>query len=155
MTGKTIYGDTPRAVKNQAGDRKDQNEMPKDPNADRFKNRGGRVNQFDFNKNQGTVAQDKQDARQMREGETPSAPQTEAERIAQLMADVRKKVQRKKRKQAAPLQPLPVASQESVDESNESTTVESAVSESAVAAEQPATTKKTAGKKRTARKSAS
>lgn len=133
--------------------------MPKDPSADRFKNRGGQINQFDFNKNQGAVAQDersaKQDARQMREGETPAAPQPEAERIKQLMADVREKVQRKKRKQAAPRQPQPAASQESDSGTAKPAATKSAAGESVVAAEQPAATKQTAGKKSTAQKSES
>ncbi|MBA3442451.1 MAG: hypothetical protein H0T92_21560 [Pyrinomonadaceae bacterium] len=137
--------------------------MPKDGsrNADQFKIRGGQINDFEFNKRQRAGRQNahdfaKQDEeRQTREGETPAAPQTEAERIKQLMADVREKVQRKKRKKAAPPQPQPVATQKIGSGAAELEATKSVAGKNTVAAKQPAARKKTAGEKSTARKSES
>ncbi len=131
--------------------------MPKDGsrNADQFKIRGGQMNDFEFNKRQearqnahGHFAKQDEE-RQTREGETPAAPQTEAERIKQFMADVREKVQRKKRKQTAAHQPQPIASQESGSGDAEPAATISVAGKSA---EQPAAMKKTAAKKTSATK---
>jgi hypothetical protein len=86
--------------------------MPKDKNLakhkSRFEVRGGVINEFDFHQNQGALAEAErdrfarqEDERQLREGETASpAPQTEAERIQQLMDDAHEKVQQRKEKEA-------------------------------------------------------
>jgi len=78
----------------------------------RFEVRGGIINEFDFHQNQGAMTDEERDrfARQeeetaQREGEAaqPGQPQTETERIEQLMIDAREKAEknlRKKEKQS-------------------------------------------------------
>ncbi|HEX8143761.1 MAG TPA: hypothetical protein VF553_14270 [Pyrinomonadaceae bacterium] len=87
--------------------------MPKDKNLgkhkSRFEVRGGVINEFDFHNNQGAMAVEERDRfarqeeeRRLREGETEaaaSAPQTEAERIQQVIADAHEKVQERQGKE--------------------------------------------------------
>jgi hypothetical protein len=88
--------------------------MAKDKNLgklkSRFEVRGGIIDEFNFHQNQGAMTEEERDrfARQedetaLREGEAAEQPQTEAERIAQLMAEAHEKAEknlRKKGKQA-------------------------------------------------------
>lgn len=76
----------------------------------RFEVRGGIINEFNFHQNQGAMTEEDRDrfARQeeetaLREGEGAQQPQTEAERIEQLMAASHEKAEknlRKKEKQS-------------------------------------------------------
>jgi len=75
--------------------------MPKDPtrNIVRYKVGGGHLNEFEFHKHQGEMAEEFQppDADSQR-----SNPRTQAERVAQLMAQAKKKAAKiKKRKSKA------------------------------------------------------
>src|SRR2546423_12870635 len=80
--------------------------MPKDParNQPNYKIGGGHLNEFEYARNQGAMTeaeherfQQQQAERQAVEaGAEQAAPQTEAERIQQLMADVHERVQRRK-----------------------------------------------------------
>jgi hypothetical protein len=86
--------------------------MPKDPtrNQPNYKIGGSHLNEFEFARNQGAMTeaeherfQQQQAERQAGEGGAgdESAPQTEAERIQQLMADVHEQVQRRKERAQA------------------------------------------------------
>lgn len=83
--------------------------MAKDKNLgklkSRFEVRGGLVDEFGFHQNQGAMNQEEQnrfDRREeetvLREGEAAAEPQTEAERIEQLMADAHEKAQKNLRR---------------------------------------------------------
>lgn len=78
--------------------------MPKDParNQPNYKIGGGQLNEFEFAQHQGemTAAEHERFQGQQAAGADDAAPQTEAERIRQLMADVHEKVARRKQKQA-------------------------------------------------------
>jgi hypothetical protein len=77
-------------------------------NKSRFEVRGGVINEFEFALNEGAMTEEEhqrflrqQDERRTGEDAPPSAaPQTEAERIQQLMSEVHEKVARKKQKQS-------------------------------------------------------
>ena len=83
--------------------------MAKDKNLaklkSRFEVRGGIINEFDFHQNQGAMTEEERDrfARKeeeaaLREGEAAQQPQTEAERIEQLMIDAHEKAEKNLRK---------------------------------------------------------
>src|SRR2546423_428756 len=82
--------------------------MPKDPvrNQPNYKIGGGQLNEFDYARNQGAMTEAEHERFQQQQAERAageesaeqSAPQTEAERIQQLMADVHEKVARRKQK---------------------------------------------------------
>jgi hypothetical protein len=82
--------------------------MPKDPKRNRsyYDIGGGDINQFEFQHNQTAMAEEERARFEQLEAERQgiealeSAPQTEAERIAQMMEDAREKVARKKAKQS-------------------------------------------------------
>jgi hypothetical protein len=91
--------------------------MPKDPvrNQPNYKIGGGQLNEFEYARNQGAMTEAEHERFQQQQAEraageesgAQSAPQTEAERIRQLMADVHEKVERRKQKAhtAAPTRP--------------------------------------------------
>jgi hypothetical protein len=76
----------------------------------RFEVRGGLINEYDFNQNQGAIAEEehsrfarREEENALREGEAEPAPQTEAERVEQLMTAAREKAEKnlkKKEKQS-------------------------------------------------------
>ncbi len=81
--------------------------MPKDrtENIDRYKIRGGHLNEFEFQQNEGAMAEQERERflrREQQEGlrgeAEPHAPQTEAERVAQMMEDARAKAEKIRRK---------------------------------------------------------
>jgi hypothetical protein len=82
--------------------------MPKDParNQPNYKIGGGQLNEFEYARNQGAMTEAEHERFQQQQAEraageesaAQSAPQTEAERIQQLMADVHEKVERRKQK---------------------------------------------------------
>jgi hypothetical protein len=77
-------------------------------NKSRFEVRGGVINEFEFALNEGAMTEEEhqrflrqEDERRTGEDAPAAAtPQTEAERIQQLMSDVHEKVARKKQKQS-------------------------------------------------------
>src|SRR4051812_36392049 len=94
--------------------------MPKDKNLakhkSRFEVRGGVINEFDFHRNQGALAEEERDRfarqeeeRRLREAEaeaTAAGPQTEAERIQEVTAMAHEKVeQRREKEQGAEARP--------------------------------------------------
>ena len=89
-------------------ERENTNKMPKDPKRNRsyYDIGGGDINQFEFQHNQTAMAEEERARFEQSEAERQgvealeSAPQSEAERIAQMMEDAREKVARKKAKQA-------------------------------------------------------
>jgi hypothetical protein len=93
--------------------------MPKDKNLGKHKSRyevrGGLINEFDFHRNQGALAEGERDRfarqeeeRRLREGEaeaTSGGPQTEAERIQEVIEAAHEKVeQRRENEQGAAAQ---------------------------------------------------
>ena len=82
--------------------------MPKDPaeNQDQYKIGGGFLNEFEFQQNKGALTEEEhqrflrqQEERQAGEAETaPRQPESEAERIAQMMEDARVKAEKNLRK---------------------------------------------------------
>jgi hypothetical protein len=84
------------------------NKMPKDPKRNRsyYDIGGGDINQFEFHQNQGAITEEEHQRfqrSQAERGETdvPEAgPQSEAERIEQMMEAAREKVARRKSKQS-------------------------------------------------------
>src|SRR3982751_5572095 len=86
--------------------------MPKDKNLakhkSRFEVRGGVINEFDFHQNQKALAEEEQhrfdrqeDERRLREGDaSTTGPQSEAERIEQLMNDAHEKVLERREKES-------------------------------------------------------
>ncbi|HEY0404479.1 MAG TPA: hypothetical protein VGC89_02050 [Pyrinomonadaceae bacterium] len=81
--------------------------MPKDPKRNRsnYDIGGGDINEFEFHQNQGAMTEEmhsrfEQPEAERREG-AAAQPQSEAERIEQLMAAVREKVARKQGKQSS------------------------------------------------------
>jgi hypothetical protein len=72
--------------------------MAKDPtkNMPNYKIDGGKLNEYEFTQSHGAITEEERNrfAEQQREGQENAAPpQTEAERIQQLMDDVRERVQ--------------------------------------------------------------
>ncbi|HZG52502.1 MAG TPA: hypothetical protein VEZ40_10235, partial [Pyrinomonadaceae bacterium] len=70
--------------------------MPKDPtrNQPNYKIDGGHLNEYEFNQSHGAITEDERNRfgdQQRQSGEQFDAPQTEAERIQQLMEDVRER----------------------------------------------------------------
>ncbi|HUQ31845.1 MAG TPA: hypothetical protein VM095_06990 [Pyrinomonadaceae bacterium] len=71
----------------------------------RFEVRGGLINEYDFNQNQGAIAEEernrfarREDESALREGQAEAAPQTEAERVEQLMMEAHEKAEKNLRK---------------------------------------------------------
>ena len=65
-------------------------------NIETFKIGGTRVNEFEFHKHQGEM--NEHFLQHPHQGATESKPLTKAERVAQLMAQAHRKVQRRKKK---------------------------------------------------------
>src|SRR5688500_17984927 len=74
--------------------------MPKDPtrNINQYKIEGGQLNEFEFNRNQGEISREEQERFERQEEErhgraedSPPAPKSEGERIAQMTAAAKKR----------------------------------------------------------------
>ncbi len=130
--------------------------MPKDPaeNIDRYKIQGGQLNEFELQQNEEAMAEQER-ARHggpqpegLRGAAEPGLPQNVAERIQQLEAAVREKVERRRAKQAGQsVKNAPAKAAEVVPKSQNSTSAKKTAS-----APQPSGGKK-AGAARKAKKS--
>ncbi|HEX8179533.1 MAG TPA: hypothetical protein VF525_08320 [Pyrinomonadaceae bacterium] len=81
--------------------------MPKDPtrNQPNYKIGGSHLNEFEYARDKGAMTEAEHERFQQQQAEAgdaaQAAPQTEAERVQQLMSDVHEQVQRRKEKQSA------------------------------------------------------
>ena len=80
--------------------------MAKDPTKHKqnYQIDGQKLNEYEFTQSHGAITEDEQNRfgdQQRQSGDQFDAPQTEAERIQQLMDDVHERVQREKEKEAA------------------------------------------------------
>ncbi|PYS84069.1 MAG: hypothetical protein DMF67_06050, partial [Acidobacteria bacterium] len=82
--------------------------MPKDrtENIDRYKVRGGHLNEYEFQKNEGALEESREGGRSevgegLRGAAEPNAPQNVAERIRQVEAAAHAQVERRRAKRGA------------------------------------------------------
>ena len=113
---KAQYTDAPRVLSSGcAAAMREGERMPKTKNLgklkDRFEVRGGIINEFDFHQGQREFAEEERNRLEQREegqGGPPAGegqPQSEAERVAQLMEDARRKAEanlRRREKRGGP-----------------------------------------------------